>query len=68
MDEKELEARLELLLEEMTQEPEDEHELFLQLQQVLNGMRGLGMPVPQDLADLEATLAEKFTVEGASEA
>jgi hypothetical protein len=60
MNEKDFEAGVALLLEEMAQKPEDAHELFLKLQEMLNVMRAQGLPVPEDLARLEAELAEEF--------
>ena len=64
MDEQELENGLALLLEDMADEPEDGHAIFQRLTQILNGMRAQGMPVPDDLAELEARLGEQFTAEG----
>jgi hypothetical protein len=57
---REIEAGIALLLEEVAQEPEDEHELYLRLLNLLNGMRSLGMSVPQDLLALEEALEAKF--------
>jgi hypothetical protein len=61
MTEQELEAGIAMLLEDMAQKPQDAHELFLKLQEMLNVMRAEGLPVPDDLARLEAELGEEFT-------
>jgi hypothetical protein len=61
MTEQELEAGIAMLLEDMAQKPQDAHELFLKLQEMLNVMRAEGLPVPEDLARLEAELSEEFT-------
>jgi hypothetical protein len=56
-------AEIGLLLTKMQNEPEDRHELYLQLMERLNELKAYGMPVPQDLQDLEAALAAEFTEE-----
>jgi hypothetical protein len=67
MTEQELEAGIALLLEDMAQKPQDAHELFLKLQEMLNVMRAEGLPIPQDLARLEAELSEEFTAPAGDE-
>jgi hypothetical protein len=64
MDRKDIEAALSLWLTEMDGEIEDRHEAFQRLESILGQMRAMGMPIPQDLADLQAELAEEFAVEG----
>jgi hypothetical protein len=65
MDREELSAALSLWLTEMDGgEIEDRHEAFQRLEGILSQMRAMGMPIPQDLADLEAELAEEFAEEG----
>ncbi|HEY7690592.1 MAG TPA: hypothetical protein VH835_17960 [Dongiaceae bacterium] len=64
MDREELSAALSLWLTEMDGEVEDRHEAFQRLESILGQMRAMGMPIPQDLADLEAELAEEFAAEG----
>ena len=53
-------AEIGLLLTRMQNEPEDRHELYLQLMEKLNELRAYGMPVPKDLTDLEAALESEF--------
>ncbi len=56
-------AELGLLLTRMQNEPEDRHELYLQVMEKLNELKAYGMPIPQDLADLEAALESEFAEE-----
>ncbi|HYD15545.1 MAG TPA: hypothetical protein VEA77_04010 [Hyphomicrobium sp.] len=56
-------AEIGLLLTRMQNEPEDRHELYLQLSEKLNELKAYGMPIPQDLQDLEDALAAEFTEE-----
>ncbi|MEW5963990.1 MAG: hypothetical protein AB1749_10560 [Pseudomonadota bacterium] len=56
----EIKAELGLLLTRMQNEPEDSHELYLQLMERLNEMKAYGMPLPADLLQLEAALEAEF--------
>ena len=56
----EIKARISLLLEEMVNQPEDEHEVLEQLRERLNELRAMGMPLPDDLVALEKQLADRF--------
>lgn len=56
-------AEIGLLLTKMQNEPEDRHELYLQLMERLNELKAYGMPIPQDLQDLETALAAEFIEE-----
>lgn len=60
MDEQELEVSLSLLLEDMEDQGADSHEIFLRLDQLFNGMRAVGMPLPEDLVRLHEKLAAEF--------
>lgn len=51
-----IKAQIETLLEQMENQPEDKHELYLQLHEKLNEWRATGQPIPQDLLDLEQEL------------
>ncbi len=44
-----LKAELALLINQMENQPEDPHELYLQIREKLNEMRAFGMPLPDDL-------------------
>ncbi len=63
MDMTELETELNLLLTQMENLPEDRHEFYLQLHTKLAEFRAFGMPVPDDLARLEAQLEKEFAGE-----
>ena len=58
-----IKAELGLLLTLLQNEPEDKHELYLQVMEKLNELKAFGMPLPQDLVDLEAALGEEFAGE-----
>ena len=55
-----LKAELALLINQMENQPEDRHELYLQVREKLNEMRAFGLPLPQDLVDLEKDLEAEF--------
>jgi hypothetical protein len=65
MNREELKAALSLLLDEMDGESEDSHEIYLRLTMLLNQMRALNMPVPEDLAQMEADMSKEFAAEAA---
>jgi hypothetical protein len=51
-----LQAEIASLINRMNEQPQDVQELEILLREKLNEFRALGLPVPQDLADLEAAL------------
>jgi len=54
-------AEMSMLLESMTGEPEqDIHDAYERIRQALDTMRAEGLPVPDDLLELEAKLEEAF--------
>jgi hypothetical protein len=55
-----LKAELALLINQMENQPEDPHELYLQIREKLNEMRAFGMPLPGDLVEFEKDLEEQF--------
>ncbi|ODR99070.1 hypothetical protein AUC68_06515 [Methyloceanibacter methanicus] len=55
-----LKAELALLINQMENQPEDRHELYMQIREKLNEMRAFGMPVPEDLVRLEEELEAEF--------
>ena len=57
------EAELGLLLTRMQNEPEDRHELYLQIMQKLNELKAYGMPLPDDLVRLEKRLEAEFAAD-----
>ena len=63
MDTTELMAAINLLVEQMDHEADDLHEVHLKLREHLDQLRATGMPLPDDLVELEGRLATE--VEGA---
>ena len=55
-----LKAELALLINQMENQPEDPHELYLQIREKLNEMRAFGMPLPEDLVGFEKELEAQF--------
>ena len=53
-----IKAQIALLLEEMVSRPEDAHEVHEQVREKLAELRAMGMPLPQDLVELEQMLDE----------
>jgi hypothetical protein len=51
-----IKAEIALLLAQMENEPQDARELAAQIHAKLQEMKAFGMPLPQDLVELEATL------------
>ncbi len=58
-----LKAEISLLVTQMENQPDDKHEVYLQLREKLNEMRVTGMPLPEDLLRLERTLEAEFKAE-----
>jgi hypothetical protein len=60
-------AQVSLLVTQMENQPEDKHELYMQLRERLNEIRSTGMPLPQDLVRLEEELEAEFAGRAASQ-
>lgn len=60
-------AEIGLLLSRMQNEPEDRHEIYQTLKERLNEMRAYGMPLPQDLLDMERSLEADFAADDADD-
>lgn len=58
-----LNTEISYLMEQMEGEIGDSHEIFFRLKQILDTMRAEGMPVPENLARLEAELDARFTAD-----
>ncbi len=56
MDTTELVAAINLLAQQMEHEPDDLHEAHMKLREMLNELRATGMPLPDDLVELEHRL------------
>jgi hypothetical protein len=58
-----LKAELGILMTQMQNQPEDRHELYLQLMEKLNEIKAFGMPLPQDLVEMERALEAEFAAD-----
>ena len=60
-----IQAELGLLLTQLENErrPDDRHEIYLVIMRKLNELKAYGMPLPQDLVDLERNLEREFEAE-----
>lgn len=58
-----LKAQIDLLLQEMVNQPEDEHEIQEQLREKLRELRAMGLPLPDDLVALEKRLDDDLDIE-----
>lgn len=54
----ELRAQIAMLMDEISGRPGDDHELQENLREKLAEMKALGLPLPQDLVELEAALED----------
>jgi hypothetical protein len=57
-----LQVQITMLLDEMVNKPEDKHELAERIHEMLGELRATGMPLPEDLVDLEARLENEFEI------
>jgi len=55
-----LKMQIMMMLDELENQPEDNWELHEQILENLNEMRAMGMPLPQDLVELEARLSKEL--------
>jgi len=55
-----IKTEIRALLGETIDEPQDAHEMHLQLLAKLNEMKATGMPLPDDLVELEKQLTASF--------
>jgi len=51
-----IKAGIALLLEQASETPEDAHQIYQEVREKLDELRAFGLPLPQDLVDLEADL------------
>jgi hypothetical protein len=56
-------AEIALLLAQVEETPHDEHELYLRIRQKLNELKAYGMPLPDDLVELEQRLEREFAAD-----
>ncbi|WP_421853106.1 hypothetical protein [Oricola sp.] len=57
-------TRLNLMFQEMENQPEDAHELLERIHLELNQLKATGQPLPEDLLALEQRLEEEFSARG----
>jgi len=62
-----LKTEISMLLAQMQDPGEDKREILVRLHEKLNEIRAFGMPVPEDLAELERNLSRDL-LDGAEEA
>lgn len=55
-----LQIQITMLLDEMVNKPEDKHQLAEQIHEILGELKATGMPLPQDLVEIEAKLEAEF--------
>ena len=53
-------AQIAMIMDEIAAQPEDAHELQERLRETLAQMQALGLPLPEDLVDLEAALEDEL--------
>ncbi len=56
----ELIARINLLLNDMENQPHDAHEILEKIHLELNQLKATGQPLPEDLVELERQLEHEF--------
>lgn len=56
----ELITRLNLLMSDMENQPQDAHEILEQVHLELNQLKATGQPLPADLIELEKRLEQEF--------
>lgn len=59
----ELKAELSLLFDEMEGDQGDRHEIYLRIREKLEALKALGLPLPEDLVQLERALEAEFTAD-----
>jgi hypothetical protein len=57
-----IKAELNLLFQEMVNQPEDAHQIQEQLREKLAELRAMGMPLPIDLVELERRLDDDLGI------
>jgi len=58
-----LKTDISFLLTAMQNEPEDAHEIYLQIKEKLSELKAFGMPLPEDLVRMEKELEAEFASE-----
>lgn len=58
-----IKAEIALLMIEMENQPQDLHELYEKIHEKLGELRAFGMPLPNDLVEMEERLENYFSQE-----
>ncbi len=59
-----LKVRIAMMLDGMVHQPEDLHEMQERLREELSNLRSLGLPLPEDLVQLESRLEAELKLPG----
>jgi len=59
-----IKSEISMLLSDMENQPQDQWELHEMILEKLNELRAFGLPLPQDLVELEEKLANELRVAG----
>lgn len=55
-----IKAEIALLFEQMVNQPQDVHEIRETVREKLNALKATGMPLPEDLVELEKRIEQDF--------
>jgi hypothetical protein len=58
-----IKAQIAMLLADTQERPESLHAVYQKVMQEINEMKAFGMPLPEDLVELERALEERFSQE-----
>jgi hypothetical protein len=56
-----IKAQIAMLLADTQERPEGLHAVYQKVMQEINEMKAFGMPLPEDLVELERALEERFS-------
>ena len=56
-----IKAQIAMLLADTQERPENLHAVYQKVMQEINEMKAFGMPLPEDLVELERALEERFS-------
>ncbi len=56
-----IKAQIAMLLADTQEQPENLHAVYQKVMQEINEMKAFGMPLPEDLVELERALEERFS-------
>jgi len=56
-----IKVQIAMLLADTQEQPENLHAVYQKVMQEINEMKAFGMPLPEDLVELERALEERFS-------